>query len=194
MRRRQCADLTRLIELDKATEKLLASDHASLDQLFVALVLAIDENDSVESLSRLDLLWARLGMHIRAEHLWLFPSILDALDGAHGDHTTTLDKDVVRDTIEGLKGDHNFFMHEFARAINILRPIRLTNKESANGWQETVRKIVLAIRQRLKAHNEVEEENVYRWASLLLIGPNQARLASLVKNELENLPPRFRVN
>lgn len=180
-----------LVEHDKAIEKLLASDHAVLDQMFDALVLTIDGNDAVESLAQLDLLWARLAMHIRAEHLWLFPAILNPLDGALGDQSATLDSDVVLDTIEELKSDHNFFMHEFARAINILRMTQVADNEQENGWQETVRKIMLAIRHRLKAHNEVEEDRVYRWASMVLIGPNQARLASLVRNELENLPPRF---
>lgn len=182
------------MESDKETEKLLASDHAALDHAFDALVLAIDGNDPVESHARLDLLWARLGMHIRAEHLCLFPAILDALAEGHGEQIATLDSDTVRHAIEELRSDHDFFMHEMARAINILRKIHLVDNEHSNTWQDTVRQMTFAIRHRLETHNAMEEEKVYRWASMLLTGSDQARLASRVRNELENLPPRFREN
>lgn len=182
------------MESDKETEYLLASDHAVLDHAFDALLLSIDGKDAVESFARLDLLWARLGMHIRAEHLCLFPAILNSLGEEHGDQIATLDSDIVRKTIEELRSDHNFFMHEFARAINIMRTIQVTDNADSNEWQDIVRKIILAIRHRLEAHNRVEEEKVYRWASNLLIGSSQARLASRVRNELEKMPPRFKEN
>ena len=179
---------------DNETEKLLASDHTALDHAFDALVLAIDENDPVESFSRLDLLWARLAMHIRAEHLCLFPAILSAFAAAQSAQKTTLDSDAVRDAIEELRKDHDFFMHEMARAINILRKIKTSGNEHSNTWQDTVRQVTLAIRHRLETHNALEEEKLYRWASTLLTGPDQAGLASRVRSELENLPPRFREN
>lgn len=183
-----------ILEPDKETERLLASDHAALDHAFDALARAIDENDSVESFARLDLLWARLGMHIRAEHLCLFPAILDAVAEEHGEEITILDCDTVRDTIAELRSDHDFFMHEMAHAINILRSREVADNEHSNTWQDIVRQTMITIRHRLEAHNAVEEQKVYRWASMLLTGSDQARLAARVRNELENLPPRFRAN
>jgi hypothetical protein len=57
---------------------LLERDHEELDGVLGELLLALDHGERDESFARLDLLWARLAIHIRAEHLCLFPAILDA--------------------------------------------------------------------------------------------------------------------
>jgi hypothetical protein len=63
--------------------KALADDHAEVDELIQLLFVALDDKDTTLSFERLDLLWARLAVHIRAEHLCLFPSILGALGEHH---------------------------------------------------------------------------------------------------------------
>jgi hypothetical protein len=58
---------------------LLASDHDELDELLDKLFASFDASGSVEQIyQKLDLFWARLAVHIRAEHLHLFPLILGA--------------------------------------------------------------------------------------------------------------------
>ena len=68
-------------EKSQSAEGLLAEDHEALDKALSALLAALDEGDSATAFARLDLFWARLAMHIRAEHLQLFPAILRALHG-----------------------------------------------------------------------------------------------------------------
>jgi len=180
------------MENDKITERLLASDHAALDYAFDAVIQAIDGNNAAESFARLDLLWARLGMHIRAEHLCLFPAILNALSDEGARQIASLDSDSAREIIEKLRGDHDYFMHEMARTIKLLRKVQAADDEDSNEWQDTARQSMIAIRHCLESHNAIEEERVYRWASMLLRGEDQLNLASCVRKELGNLPPRFR--
>lgn len=59
---------------------LLAHDHSELDSTLAGLVSALFEGDAARSLERLDLFWARLAMHIRAENLYLFPALLRAAE------------------------------------------------------------------------------------------------------------------
>src|SRR5437764_14237253 len=56
-----------------STESLLEEDHASLGGLIEELCAALDGSDVARSFALLDLVWARLAVHIRAEHLCLFP-------------------------------------------------------------------------------------------------------------------------
>lgn len=58
---------------------LLAHDHEELDRILRSLYAALDADDVEEGFKQLDLFRARLGVHIRAENLRLFPAILDAL-------------------------------------------------------------------------------------------------------------------
>ena len=60
-------------------ERLLAEDHAALGELLRAFLTQLDEGDTAGAFVHLDLFWARLAMHIRAENLHLFPAILNAL-------------------------------------------------------------------------------------------------------------------
>jgi hypothetical protein len=60
-------------------DEQLTADHLSLDKLLQQLHLALANNDLEESRTKLDLFWARLAVHIRAEHLHLFPMVLNSL-------------------------------------------------------------------------------------------------------------------
>lgn len=64
--------------LSKGTE-CLANDHVALDQLLKQLQAALNDGDVKACYARLDLFWAKLAVHIRAEHLHLFPRVLQAV-------------------------------------------------------------------------------------------------------------------
>jgi len=107
----------------------LSDDHHSVSEVLEQLLAALENKDVQTSHSRLDLLWARLAVHIRAEHLHLFPTVLNRL-------TETTDDPAVpglseaQSIVENLRADHDFFMHELARAIGLLRELRKTNDEA----------------------------------------------------------------
>ena len=143
------------------------------------LLTALDNEDLATSYSRLDLLWARLAVHIRAEHLHLFPAIESRVSEA-------------QPLIDRLRVDHDFFMRQLAGAIGILREL----SQGAASPGDEAKLIALAdtvreIEKRLEAHDEIEETQIYRWSSLVLTQPEQSELLSRINAELENRPPRF---
>ena len=148
--------------------ELLANDHEAVGELLQQLLTALNNNDVRESHAKLDLLWARLAVHIRAGHLHLFPAVAARVSEAET-------------VIENLRADHDFFMRELAQAIGILRT------QSLASVLETVRRV----EQRLTAHNEIEEQQVYDWTRSVLTGSEQTALAARINAELEKRPPRF---
>jgi hemerythrin-like domain-containing protein len=147
----------------------LADDHHAVSEILKQLLTALDNKDVETSYARLDLLWARLAVHIRAEHLHLFPALASRLTEAQA-------------MIDRLRVDHDFFMRELARAIGILR----TGAELT-----VVADIVREVEKRLATHNEIEENEIYRWSSTMLTEPEQLELLARINAELENRPPRF---
>ena len=171
---------------------LLERDHHELDGVFSELFLALDGGDKDESFERLDLLWARLAIHIRAEHLCLFPALLGApqalLTGSGGAPRA----EELQSAIRVLRSDHDFFMHELAKAINLMRALKdIPDADASVESLEEVRSIVLSVKTRLSTHNQLEENQVYGWTDLLLDEAERSALDARVQHELENLPPRF---
>jgi len=83
-------------------------------------------------------------------------------------------------------------MHELARAIGILRELPNTtitadNETKLAAVAETVRQVA----ERLATHNEIEENQIYRWSSTVLSESQQLELLARINAELENRPPRF---
>lgn len=148
--------------------RLLADDHEAVGEVLQEVLVALNNDDLHETHARLDLLWARLALHIRAEHLHLFPAVAAKVKDAAA-------------LIEDLRADHDFFMRELARAMGVLREARLTSV------LETVREV----EKRLAEHNEIEENQVYRWANTVLTEAERTELAQQITAELENRPPRF---
>ena len=164
------------------TASVLAHDHSEIDILTGDLLAALREGDRLKVFARLDLLWARLAVHIRAEHLCLFPSILEA------DFTISSDGpqyQEVQSAINQLRLDHEFFMRELAATVKIMR------QENASEQFREVHRSVVVIKSRLTKHNQLEENQVYKWANVLLGEAERLELADRVKRELENTPPRF---
>ena len=168
----------------------LRDDHHAVNEVLTELLAALDRKDAQTSYARLDLLWARLAVHIRAEHLHLFPAIINRL-------TKSLDRadpdlSEAEALVENLRADHNFFMHELARAIGILRElpekiVTTTDDAKFSIAGDAVREV----EKRLTTHNEIEENQIYRCSSTILTEPEESELVERINAELENRPARF---
>ena len=161
----------------------LINDHAALDQVLNQLQAALHRSDLETANAKLDLFWARLAVHIRAEHLHLFPAVL-----------THQGEEAQRLVIE-LRQDHEFFMHELARAVETMRQLlTITEHSDIKDGLRSIENCILEIKRRLVTHNEVEENQIYRWATTLLSPDEQALLKERITRELGNRPPRFTEN
>src|SRR6185369_7648724 len=150
----------------------LSNDHRGVNEVLKQLLTALQNQDVGTSYTKLDLFWARLAVHIRAEHLHLFPAVTGRLPKAQS-------------VVEKLRADHDFFMTELARAVNTLR------EHPTSLELNSVLDVVLEVEKRLANHNEIEENQIYRWASTILTEPEQIDLAARINAELENRPSRF---
>ena len=160
-----------------SAHRRLSDDHDAVGEVLKQLLAALDNNDVETSYSRLDLLWARLAVHIRAEHLHLFPAVTIRLPDAEA-------------IVEDLRIDHDFFMRELARAIGILRELRNAGA-SSEAELRTVGETVREVEKRLAKHNAIEEDQIYRSLGIILTESALSELLARINAELENRPPRF---
>ena len=172
-----------------AIESLLEDDHDSLGELLSKLEVEMAGNSVARTFELLDLFWARLAIHIRAEHLHLFPAVEDA-PAALFDRKGLPAASEVRDVVARLRYDHDFFMKELAQMINTMREI-IADSESSSEAIRNLRPRLAAVRERLEEHNRLEEQQVYLWPSLVLDETSIMTLVENVRHELENLPGRF---
>lgn len=171
----------------------LTLDHDELGTLLAEVRNALAAGDISQSHSRLDLFWARLAIHIRAEHLHLFPAILGKLNKrSNGKIGLTPSLAQAQKVIEELRGDHEFFMQELASAIATLRDL-LKNEDQlfAARKLKAIDAGIIAVERRLAIHNLLEETEVYLWTRNLLSDAEQNALAARIQTELDNVPPRF---
>lgn len=147
----------------------LSDDHHAVNEVLKQLLTALANKDVQASYAKLDLLWARLAVHIRAEHLHLFPALAPRISQA-------------QPTIDRLREDHDFFMRELGHAIAIFR-----EQSDFTAVTNTVREV----ENRLATHNEIEENQIYQWSSTILSEPEQLELLARINAELEHRPPRF---
>jgi hemerythrin superfamily protein len=177
--------------LSKASWRL-AGDHDAIDQVLKELKAALETGDVETSHAKLDLFWARLAVHIRAEHLHLFPAIVTGTRERTSDHASGPLLCEAMAAVDQLRNDHNFFMHELADAIQAIRKLgKFSDKRIDLEGLNTVQNIVGEIERRLLNHNQLEEQQVYRWAGVVLSEQRQAELATRIERELANRPPRF---
>jgi len=170
-------------KLRSKIENLLGSDHAELDELFGQVFTALDAANHNESFQTLDLFWARLAMHIRAEHLQLFPAIRSIA-------TDLAARDEINDLLGRLRHDHDLFMRELARAIKALRLVFYFGNEAETF--EIVRQIITEVKQRLEIHNRLEEKQIYTLANENSMQSDEVEnLSVTIKKELDNYPRRF---
>lgn len=168
----------------------LKADHKEIDKILDQAFAAVERGDKRRTLANLDYLWARLGMHIRAEHLHLFPILLKkALDSNVpsdiGDTVSCLSPN-----ISTLRSDHDFFVKEIGKGVNRLRD---GEKESGKDVDlREIQKILMVVADRLAIHNELEEKEVYSLAQALLTSEEILALTCSIRRELANVPHRFR--
>jgi hemerythrin superfamily protein len=168
---------------------VLTDDHSEIDTLASDLLAALEDGDKLKVFARLDLLWARLAVHIRAEHLCLFPSILEANFSHTGSGPTYQEAQGV---IDQLQLDHEFFMRELGTSVNGMRKQQDAATDDAVRKQfRKVRRSVSEIQIRLAKHNQLEENHVYKWVNVLLDEAEQSVLVARIRSEIENIPPRF---
>ena len=171
-------------------ESLLADDHESLGQLLTKLDGELAKKNPPRAFELLDLFWARLAVHIRAENLHLFPALANAPASLFTGRGGLPTRDEAHNVLLQLRADHDFFMKELARLIKAMREIAKNQSVPAKEL-EGVRQSMIIIKKRLETHNQLEEEQAYTWPSLLFDEPMVARLSEHLRHELENFPPRF---
>ncbi len=152
--------------------RALEADHREIDALYADAVAALESGNAAAALERVDLFWARLAMHIRAEHLHLFPALSKSPKTA--------------DVISRLREDHNLFMNRLADAIKLLRSACDIPTPALSEPLEIVRNLKVM----LADHNRVEEQTVYIDTGSIS-GTELDDLAAAIDKELTNLPPRF---
>jgi hypothetical protein len=179
--------------LSKGSQRL-ADDHVAVDKLLKQIQTALNNGDVNTGYEKIDLFWAKLAVHIRAEHLHLFPQLLSgvAASAAEDPATPLTETEVV---IERLRADHEFFMRELANAVEAMRTLaKVSDRAVIDKGLAIVRETVLAVEEKLATHNLLEETFVYRLAGTVLNAKEQAELANNINRELENRPPRFAAN
>src|SRR5688572_12785995 len=124
----------------------LSHDHTEIDVLIDDTLIRLEADDATSGFDSLDLVWARLAVHIRAEHLHLFPAALKI-----SEREGVSD---IRQTLERLRRDHDFFMHELAASIKAMRSMTAESEAEIRG--EAAR-VLRSIRDRLIEHNAIEE-------------------------------------
>jgi hypothetical protein len=167
---------------------VLTDDHSEIDTLTGELLAALEESDKLKVFARLDLLWARLAVHIRAEHLCLFPSILGANFSDTGSGPTYQE---AQSAIDQLRLDHEYFMRELGASVNSMRKQLASDNEVVSKQFRKVRRSVVEIQTRLGKHNQLEENHVYKWVNVLLDAAERSVLVARIRREIENIPARF---
>ena len=173
--------------------ELLSEDHCDLDLLLSAVFDALDVRNPTEVFARLDLFWARLAMHIRAENCELFPAISDVTDTSLREHALTADEKAdIDDALAQLRGDHDFFMSELADGIKRMREAGAVPSANAQTEMIQLENMLTELRSRIASHNKLEEAVVYRLPAKILDPIKLRMLQNGVRRELENLPPRIK--
>ena len=162
-------------------EETLSNDHREIDELLASIFGAI-EMDSPDKLNgQIDQLWARLAVHIRAEHRYLFPVLIEA---ARKNAPTSELAQELETVIDSLRQDHDHF-------VKVLAGLVAGTREKRNIRSEDLELQLRELAERLASHNKIEEAKVYPLVEKLLPSPTAFGLQEQIRREIENLPPRF---
>lgn len=93
------------------------------------------------------------------------------------------------DNISTLRRDHDFFVKEIGKDVNLLRVDEKEKRKNVDLGE--IHKDLVIIAGRLEVHNTLEEEDVYPLAQALLTAEEVAELEVSMSRELAKLPPRF---
>ena len=172
--------------------RTLKSDHAVLAEILDQLKIQLAKPDLPWAFETLDLFWASLAVHIRAENICLFPALLSAPRSKFGEWNNVPDFEAAKIAIEGLRADHCLFMTELGQSMKELRGLIIHPENySVTDVVADLRRRINSLGELLHEHNEKEEEVVYRWPSLLLDDESLNQLEVGIVTEIENMPPRF---
>lgn len=159
-------------------ENTLRSDHDELDTLLHGIFGSLNAADFEGTFRGLDVFWARLAVHIRAEHLHLFP----AISGLWSADPQFAELPVL---IATLRRDHDHFMKELASLVKLMRAAESNKPHVLKEAHETL----TALKGRLVEHNRIEEERLYNAGRLFSGGVEN--ISASIQAELNNLPPRL---
>ena len=172
---------------------ILSNDHVELGALLMQLLRSLDESNVDEAYARLDTLWARLAVHIRAENVQVFPDILRALDARpSAGRQDVEDSARLRASIERLRSDHDVFMTELKDAVKAVR--RVIDDQDGNRTSVVLRSLRVRLGKlegAFEKHNR-EEDLVYPMSASVLDPVEMGDLMKRVRRELTALPPRLR--
>jgi hemerythrin-like domain-containing protein len=167
--------------MSSAIEQLLASDHSEIDAILARVFAALDSGCRDEILLSLDRFWARLAVHIRAEHKELFPTLVAVAQSKLG---SSEQAGQFRLLIDDLRRDHSDFMRQLAILVS-------NEREEEKVEYAEIRQRLEVLSSRLALHNEIEESNVYSLANRLLSESDAVGLCTRIEMELRHMPPRF---
>ena len=171
---------------------ILTNDHAAIDTVLAHLRAACEGDDARASYAAVDLFWARLAVHIRAEHLHLFHTVLTAIKNQKLAEPSLAEAESI---IAQLRSDHDYYMHELASAVATARElVSTTDQLQIRAGLIHISKILTAVTSSLQRHNQIEEQTIYRWVGIFLDSQMRVKLASQIEQELSNRPPRFSNN
>jgi hypothetical protein len=176
--------------MKQSITSLLEDDHESLAQLLAELDAELAEPNIARAFELLDLFWARLAIHIRAESLHLFPALANAPAAVFTGKGSLPTSEEAHNLLLRLRSDHDFFMKELAQTIKVMREIADKQQVDAKDIED-VRQRMIIIKKRLEVHNRLEEKRAYTWPVMIFDEPTVARLRERLQHELENLPQRF---
>ena len=161
--------------MDNEIENLLEADHAAISRLLEKTLDGFSARTD-DRFQRLDMFWARLAMHIRAEHLHLFPAVMSS--PGTSPHVTRI--------IARFRGEHDDFMRELAAIVKSAGKTVLSVADP-----EDLLARLRDLGSRLNDHDRTEEETIYASDRLRLEPDEYRRLAEKIRHEITALPPRF---
>jgi hypothetical protein len=171
--------------------RFLNTEHQVMAELLKQLTGLLEKPDVLWAFEVLDFFWASLAVHIRAEHVCLFPAILNAPRDrfAPADGAPSYTEAVAM--VARLRSDHTEFMNDLAQAIKLMREILDHPDETDQARIDAVKEFIAHLTLRLGLHAELEEDRIYKWARILLMPPEFNELEKAVRHEIETLPGRF---
>src|SRR3982751_876507 len=99
----------------------LKTDHEELAEILDQLKVQLGKQDLPRAFETLDLFWASLAVHIRAENICLFPAVLNAPQSKFGVSNGMPDFEEVKAMVSSLRADHHHFMSELGEAMKEVR-------------------------------------------------------------------------
>ena len=172
---------------------VLARDHSEIDDLLRRARHALDQSDHAAAFRFLDLLWARLAVHIRVENTLLFPTLERARrERLAADPRLQQQGPPSLPLLAKLRQDHDFFMRELTRAVLTLKRLcREPYSRDAHAVRSELQRCLAAVEDRLRDHNRLEESEVYGQPDQWLGVRELEQLERNIVQDLHRLPARW---